>query len=150
MKIIGWVEKLPEIENSEIVRYVLQKVIDISSRKTTQGHAVTTMNNSLKKLEEKYNFLKHVEIKDTRYIEMLDPISVMSDIDNVQINDVGKALYDIIKTINSSLGKNAGYFFIKELKNTIDEDVYTVLEEMGLDLGIMQLESEVEEMTRKL
>jgi len=150
LKIIGWVEKLPEIENSEIVRYVLQKVIDISSRKTTQGHAVTTMNNSLKKLEEKYNFLKHVEIKDTRYIEMLDPISVMSDIDNVQINDVGKALYDIIKTINSSLGKNAGYFFIKELKNTIDEDVYTVLEEMGLDLGIMQLESEVEEMTRKL
>ena len=141
---------MPHFKNSEVVEHVLQALINISGRKTTKIQAISTMDDLIKKLQDKYNFLKHIEIKDTRFIENEEPVSVMSDIDGVKLNDVGKALYDIIKTMNSNLGKEAGYFFIKELKNNIGEDYYSTIEEMGLDFGVMQLEFEVNEMTKKL
>ncbi len=141
---------MPHFENSEVVRHVLQTLINISGRKTTKGQAVTVMNELIKKLQEKYDFLKHVEIKDIRFMETDEPVTVMSEIDSVKLNDVGKALYDIIKTMNSNLGREAGYFFIKELRNNIREDYYSTIEEMGLDLGVMQLEFEINQMTKKL
>jgi len=141
---------MPQVENSEVVRYVLQTLVDISGRKTTQIQAVLTLSELIKKLEGKYTFLKHIEVKDVRYSEIEDPISVMSDIDEVESNDVGKALYDIIKTMNTNLGKEAGHFFIRELRNRLGDNYNSTMEEMGVDLGLMQLEFEVNEMTKKL
>ena len=141
---------MPQIENSEVVKHILQKIIDISTRKTTEGHAVSTMNGLIKKLEEKYNFLRHIEIKDARFLEIAEPITVMSDINVVKSNNVGEALYDIITTMNNTLGKEAGHFFIKELRDNIEEDYYSTIEEMGLDLSVMQLEYEVNELEKKL
>jgi hypothetical protein len=141
---------MPNIENSEVVRHILQTLINISSRKTTKVQAISTVFESINKLKVKYDFLKHIEIKDTRFTETEDPVSVMSDINTVKLDDVGKALYDIIKTINTELGKGAGYFFIKELKNNIGDNYFSTIEEMGLDFGVMQLEFEVNEMTKKL
>ena len=141
---------MPEIDNSELVGYVLRKLVDISSRKTTQEQAFSTMSGLIKKFQNKYDFLRHVEVKDTRFSELQDPITVMSDFDNVKSDQVGKALYDIIKNMNESLGKNAGHFFIKELRTKIDENYATIIEDMGLDLGLMQLEFEVSQMTKKL
>jgi len=141
---------MPQLENSEVVKHVLQKLIDISSRKTTTGHAVSTMHDLIKNLERKYSFLKNIEIKDIRFLEMSEPITVMSDINGVKLIEVGKALSDIIKTMNLRLGNEAGHFFIKELKNSIADEYSTTIEEMGLDLGLMQLEFEVNKMAKEL
>jgi len=141
---------LPQLENSDVVKHVLHTLVSISSRKTNSGQAISTLYESIKKLKGKYNFLKHIEIKDTRFMELGDPITVMTDIDKIRSDNIGKALYDIIKSMNLSLGKDAGYFFIKELRNRIEEDYISTIEEMGLDLGLMQLEFEVNEMTKKL
>jgi hypothetical protein len=142
--------KTPSIKNSEIVKEILQKLYDISSRKTTEIHAISTMDKSLDELEKKYNFLRSIEIKDTRFSEMEEPITVMTDIDNVKSNELGRAIYDIIKTMNNSLGEGAGHFFIKEFRNSLGEETNSLIEEMGIDLGLLQLEFEVEEMSRKL
>ena len=104
---------MPQLENSEVVKRMLTILINISGRKTTAGHAVLTMDTLIKRLVEKYDFLKHVEINDTRFSEITDPVTVMSDIDTVGSNEMGKALHAIIRTMNESLGKDAGYFFIK-------------------------------------
>ena len=141
---------MPQLENSDVVKHVLQTLINISSRKTTSGQAISTLYESINKLKAKYGFLKNVEIKDTRFMELDDPVTVMSEIDGVESNNIGRALYDIIKTMNSNLGKDAGYFFIKELRNRMEEDYISTIEEMGLDLGLMQLEFEVNKMTKKL
>jgi len=141
---------LPQLENSEVMRHILQSLIEISGRKTTYGHDVLTMSDLIKKLRNKYDFLKNVEIKDTRFLELDESVSVISKIDNVKLNDVGNALHDIIKTMNYSLGEDAGHFFVKELKNRMTDDHLSTIEEMGLDLGLIQLEVEVEQMTRKL
>ncbi len=141
---------VPDMQNSEIMVYVLQKLFDISSRKTTQQQALSTMSGLIKKFENKYGFLRHIELKDTRFSELEEPISIMSGVDTIESDEVGKALYDIIRNMNMALGKNAGHFFIKELRTKMDENYITTIEDMGLDLGLMQLEFEVNQMTRKL
>ena len=141
---------MPELENSKVIEHILETLINISSRKTTAGYAVLKMNDLIKKLEEKYDFLKHIEIKDTRFTEVRNPVTVMSDIDSVKSGEIGKALYDIIKTMNNTLGKNAGHYFIRELKNNIGEYYSTRMEDMGVDLSLMQLEDEVAKMTKKI
>lgn len=141
---------MPPVENSEIVRHVLQTLVDISGRKTTQVQAVSTLSESIKQLKQKYNFLRHVEVKDIRYSELEDPITIMSDIDTIKSNDIGKALHDIIKMVNTNLGKEAGHFFIRELRNKLGDDYNSTMEDMGVDLGLMQLEVEIDEMTKKL
>ena len=141
---------MPHIENSEVVKHVLNTLINMSGRKTNTEYAVSTMNNLIKNLKMKYSFLKNVDIKDTRFLELSEPVTVMSDIDKINSADIGKALYDIIKTMNVALGKNAGYFFIKEFRNNVGDNYYSVMQEMGIDLGLLQLEFEVSEMTKKL
>lgn len=138
------------LDNSRVFKHVLDTLIDISSRKTTLGHAVSTMTNIIKKLEDKYDFLKHVEINDIRFIEQDEPISVMRDLNDIKSNKLGDALYDIIRTMNIALGKDAGHFFIKELKNNLQDIYGTSFEDMGLDLGLMQLEHEIKELTKKI
>ncbi len=141
---------MPQLENSDVVKHVLQNLINISSRKTTSGHAISTLYESINKLKEKYSFLKHVEIKDTTFLELDNPVTVMSEIDGVGSNKIGKALHDIIQTVNTNLGKEAGYFFIKELRSRMERDYISTIEDMGLDLGLMQLEFEVNVLTKKL
>ena len=139
-----------EIENSEIIRKVLNTLVSISSRKTTEGYAVSIMDTLIKRLEGTYEFLKHVEVSDTRFLEDDATISVMSDIDSVPSTEIGKAIHDIIVTMNESLGKDAGHFFIKEISRNIGDDYHSTIKDMGVDLGLMQLEHEVNELEKRV
>ncbi|MBE3135942.1 MAG: hypothetical protein IMZ43_00880 [Thermoplasmata archaeon] len=142
---------MPSPEKSDVMKNVLKTLISISSRKTDLPYAVMTMDDLIKRLETKYNFLKHVQINDDIYKEeTTDVISVMSDINTVPPTELGKALHAIIDSVNRSLGENAGHFFIKEIRNTLSDEDLTVIKNMGLDLGIMQLESEVTRLERDL
>ena len=136
---------LPQIKNSDIVEHVLRTMINISSRKTTEGYAVLTMDTLIKKLGEEYDFLRYVEVKDTRFLEDTSSISVLSDMDSVSPVEIGKALAALIATMNRSLGKNAGHFFIKEIQSNLEDDYYSTIMDMGVDLSLMQLEHEVSE-----
>ena len=135
---------MPELEKSDVIKNLLTTLIDISGRKTDKGHAITTMNTLIKQLETRYDFLKHVQIKDTRYTEGEDAVSVMSDINTVKPSEMGQAVHAIITTMDRSLGRNAGHFFIKEIRITLGDDYNSSIRDMGVDLGLMQLEREVE------
>jgi len=139
-----------KLENSDVVKEVLTKMINISGRKTNKGHAVYVMDSSLKKLLKKYDFLKHIEVKDTRFLEDIDPIDVMKEIDSIPPNEVGKAINEVITTMDKSLGKDAGYFFIKELSRNIHDDYQTTIKDMGIDLSLMQLEREIKELEKRM
>jgi len=139
---------MPEIENSDVIKNVLKILINISSRKTSKGYAFNTIDNIIKELKDKYDFLKFVKINDTRFIENEEPVSIMSNINTVNYLSMGNALNDIINTIHYSLGEQAGHFFIKELQRNIGGDYNSVIKEMGVDLGLMQLEKEVRDLDR--
>jgi len=135
-------------DKSEAVKNLLTNLITISGRKTDRGYAMITLDKVMRELENKYFFLKHVRIKDTRYIEDLDAIQVMPDINYVDSLEMGKALQDIITTMDNSLGENAGHFFLKDLISRLDDSNKMIISDMGVDLSIMQLEREVKKLER--
>ena len=141
---------MAELEKSKVVKNLLNVLIDISGRKTDKGHAIYTLDSVMKKLEVKYDFLKHVVIEDTRYVEGRNPIDVLSDINQVDSSKMGEAIHDIITTMDNSLGEDAGYFFIKEIRRNLDDEYKTSMDNMGVDLGLMQLEREVRNLEKSI
>jgi len=141
---------MASLENSEIVENLLNVLIDISGRKTDRGHAIFTLESVIRKLEDKYGFLTNIEVNDTRYLEFVNPIDVTSDINNTSSADIGEALHDIITTMDSSLGSDAGHFFIKEIRNKLSDEYRFSMDEMGVDLSLMQLEREVRNLERSI
>ncbi len=139
---------MPTIRRSDVVKNVLTTLLQVSGRKTNQGHAISTLDYLIKQLENRYDFLKHVKIIDTRFLEGEDPVSVMADINKIAPAETGKAIQDIISIMHSSLGRSAGHFFIKELQTTLRDDDVSSMKRMGVDLGLMQLEQEVKEWER--
>ena len=138
-------------KKSEIMKNVLRTLISISSRKTDLPYTIMTMEDLIKRLETQYRFLKHIQINNDYYTEQSgDMISVMSDINTVPPNELGKALHSIIDSMNRSLGENAGHFFIKEIRNKLSDEYLTVMRDMGVDLGLMQLESEINRLEKEI
>ena len=88
-----------------MVGKLLRTLLSVSGRKTTKSFAISTMSDLVKNLEEKYDFLKHVEVKNTLFVEDEDPIIVMSDINNINPTDIGPALSTIIFKILLALLK---------------------------------------------
>jgi hypothetical protein len=142
---------MPILEKSEVMKNVLKTLISISSRKTDLPYAIMNLEDLIKQLETRYTFLKNIQINDDVYNEQTtDVISVMSDINTVSPTELGQALHAIINSVNRSLGENAGHFFIKEIRNRLTDESLSVMREMGVDLGLMQLESEITHLEREL
>ncbi|MBN1860183.1 MAG: hypothetical protein JW840_01845 [Candidatus Thermoplasmatota archaeon] len=142
---------MPVLEKSEIMKNILKILISISSRKTDLPYTIMTIEDLMKQLEARYGFLKHIRINDDFYNEeSADIITVMSDINKVPPTQLGKAIHSLIDSMNRSLGENAGHFFIKELRNKLSDEYLNVMRDMGVDLGLMQLESEITRLEREL
>ena len=141
---------MPDLKKSDLVISVIKTLIEISGRKTSRGHALFTMENTLKKLEGRYSFLKDVKIIDNRYSEYSESVDVTTTLEDTEPTKMGEAIHDIITTMNSSLGSGAGHFFIKELRRNLDDEYVTSMRKIGVDLGIMQLEHEVAEMEKAI
>jgi hypothetical protein len=139
---------MPDLKKSEVIKNLLDIMIKISGRKTNKGHAITTMESLLKQLEPRFAFLKHIQISDTRYSEDEDTVNIESDINNVKLVDMGKAINEIITTMDRTLGKSAGHFFIKEIRSTMNDEHRSIMMDIGVDLGLLQLEREVEDWER--
>ena len=129
---------------------VLTTLINISGRKTTEEHAVFVMDSLIKKLGGTYDFLKHVEVSDTRFLEDGVSFTVMSDVNSISPTEIGKAIHAIIVTMNEMMGRDAGHFFAKEISRSIGDEYYSTIGDMGVDLSLLQLEHEVNEMEKRL
>jgi len=136
------------LENSELVKILLNILIDISSRKTDRGHAIYTMEGVMEKLKNKYIFLKNVQVTDNRFIENKELIDVSSGIDDIDSTEMGRAINDIITTMHYSLGDKAGHFFIKDLQRNLEDKYSSHIQELGVDLSILQLEKQVKDLEK--
>jgi len=85
------------------------------------------------------------------FFEAGDSVTVMSDLDSVSSTEMGEAIHDIMFSMIKSLGRDTGYYFIKEIGHRIGDDYYaTIKENMGINLSLMQLEWDVSRMERRL
>lgn len=127
------------LEPADVTRQFLETIIHIIGRKTSEEYAAVTVRTLLKKLYLKYTFIREMEIKDTRFMELESSVRVGESLNSIDPKEIGNALKDLIKMIMSSIGKTAGYFFIRELREKIGTDSNEMLlKTMGVDLTLMQ------------
>ena len=138
------------IENSELIKELLETMLSISGRKTTPSHATYVVESTIKTLKDQYSFLNDIGIQDTTFIEEGDQVTVMTNVNDISKNEFGSAIKDLLYGITESLGKDAGHFFFKEISQKLDEESLTTMRDYGVDLGLMQLEQTVSKMENTL
>ena len=136
------------MENDELIQKVLSSIVSLSRRKTTESHAVYVMDSVLEKLKERHPLLEHVEVQDTTYLEEGKPVTIMTDVNTIPKQEVAQALQDVIMLTNTSLGRDAGYFFLKELSRLMGDNYISEMKDIGIDLNLMQLEQQIKEMEK--
>jgi hypothetical protein len=141
---------VPEADNVNIIKNVVNVLISISGRKTDHGHALMMMDALIKQLEPQFNFLKNIHIPEKLYSESSEIVSVMSDINVVKPTEMGKAIHALILTLHDSLGDSAGHFFIKEIKQTLGDEYVSRMKEIGVDFTLLQLDDEFTRMKKLL
>lgn len=131
---------MPQFENKEILGRILRSTIGVISRRTSEAYANVIIGNALRELAEKHSFLRHVEIQGTQYTEMFDVVTIASDLNHVEPKEIGRVAKEFLEKITKSMGKNAGYYFIKEIKEDLPYDYEKTIKELGIDLDLLQLE----------
>jgi hypothetical protein len=127
------------LDTADITRQFLQAVIRIIGRKTSEEYAAVTIRNMIKKLQPTYPFFQYVKIRDTRFLELESSVSTQEELNNANPKDVGSALKDLMKIIMKSMGKTAGYFFIREVREKIGTDYdIRLVKTMDVDLTFLQ------------
>ena len=129
---------MKEIENSDLIIEVLKALYTTVSRRTTQSFAVAVIDTIIRTIEERYDFLKYVQID--RSGELADFIDINPKLNDVHPAKIGKSIEAIVQVVYMDLREKAGVYFINEVKNNIDEDVIMKLRESGVDLELLMLQ----------
>lgn len=131
---------MAQFENHELVGRLLQTTIEVIGRRTSENYAAMAVGNVLENLTKRYVFLKNVEIKNTQFIEAVDAVDVKSGFSNVDSKEVAKASSDFINVITDRIGEHAGFFFIREIKETLPFEYEKTFKELGLDFDVLQMD----------
>jgi hypothetical protein len=131
---------MPQLDNKDILGCILRSTINVIGRRTSGSYANIFISKTLRELSEKYSFLQLIEIKENQYSETIEAVWIDSDLNDVEINEIGKATNELMIAITKSMGKNAGYFFIREIKETLPFDYELAIKQIGVDLDLIQLQ----------
>jgi hypothetical protein len=129
---------MSDIENSDLLERVLKALYTTATRRTTQNFAVAIIDTIIRTIEERYEFLKYVQIYTDGGSE--DFINVSSDLNSVHPAKIGKAIEAIVQVVYTDLEEKAGLYFIKEVKINAGEEIISKLREYGVDLELLMLQ----------
>ena len=96
-----------ELEKSDVINRLLQSIVKVISRRSSEDYALVMVGNTIKKLQDKYDFLNYIDIKATRYSEIENIVTIDSSINTVEPEEIGKAIQEIVGIIVTAMGKNA-------------------------------------------
>lgn len=128
-----------EIENRELLGRIIKSTIGVISRRTSEPYANMVIINAIKRLRMRYLFFNHVKILSGEYNEIFDVVKIEQEINQVESEEIGKAAKDFIQIIMDEMGKDAGYYFIREIKEDLPYDYERSIKSVGLDLDVLQL-----------
>ena len=63
---------MSQLKNSEIIKHVLQTLINKIGRRTSESFALVIIDTVIKELESKYDFLKYAKIENMLYSERIN------------------------------------------------------------------------------
>jgi len=132
---------MAQIQNSDVLFRILKSTIDVISRRTSDSYANIVIGNVIEELKSDYELYEYVTIKKNTYSEeIIEAIELDEDVNNIKTSILGEGINQFIKQIIETLGKEAGYFFIKEIKEDIPYDLEQVVKDIGIDLDFLQLQ----------
>ncbi|MEM0493197.1 MAG: hypothetical protein QXS02_04520 [Candidatus Thermoplasmatota archaeon] len=129
-------------DNATLMKHVLSSLLNVASRRTTEGFTITVIRTMLKTLEKEFTFLNNINITESIYPEHNELINISIDINLVPPEMIGKSVESLIRVICMDLKEDAGLFFIREFKECIGEDILRELNERGVNLN--ELEDEIQ------
>ena len=131
---------MPQLENDKVLDCILRSIIGVISRRTSETYAAMTVISALKTLIEKHRFLQYIDIKGTQYTEFFKVVNIQPEINAIEAANIGKAGKEFIQKITQTMGKNAGYYFIKEIKEDLPYDYEQSIKEFNIDLDLLQFQ----------
>jgi len=141
---------MAEVKKQELVRSFLQTIVDIISRRTSESYSSMVLNNVFRNLNSKHVFLRDIEIKNPQFSEVYNMVDIKSDLGFINEEEIKTFTVDLINDLINSMGRSAGFFFIKEIKQELPADYEKQLKNLGVDFGIMQLEFILEKSSKYL
>lgn len=136
---------MPQKNNSEIIKQVLNTLINTVRRKGGEKRAISMLSSLLKELESEYVFLQYVEVQDIRLLEEKERVIVMPNINAVLPTEVGKVLHIIILKLSLILEDKDGYFLIREFQQRIGNEYSAIIKTIGIDTELLLLEYYLEQ-----
>ena len=132
---------MPEPNNVDVVRRVLNALFAVAGRRTLDSYAIMVINTVIKKLELDYDFLKGVELQESAHLEGKEvAITIPSSINKVDSAKVGDAIDTLIRVVYLDLKDDAGVYFISEVKERLGEEHAEDIRKLGVDLDQIQAE----------
>lgn len=144
---------LLKIKNSEVTENVIRALTNLLNKILPEKRAVEIMIAAVRKLEEKYDFLKYIKISDTSDSDGFYTIRVLPDINNVSSAEMAEAIEKLIENVGVSIDwKDEEVSFIESFKNELLEEQLEKIGKKGVDLSRIQMilsRKEYEEVARK-
>lgn len=131
---------MPQLYNDDIISRIIISVINVIRRRTSEDFAIIIINKVIKKLRDRYTLFNYIEVKNASYSKVNEIIDIKPDVNQVNINEIGKAFREFFERITSFIGIDAGYYFIKEVEEDLPYDYQLKIKDLGIDLNLMQLE----------
>jgi len=130
---------MPQYDNKDLIGLMLKSTIGVLGRRTSESYANLIVNDDIDKLSEKYPFLRYVHIKGTKYTEVFEIVTIDQEINEVGIEKIGNTLREFLENVIIQMGKNAGYYFLREIKEDLPFSYIESIKNIGVDLDYLQL-----------
>ena len=129
---------MSDIENSVLLKASLRAIFNTVARRTSYKFAFAFLESIIKNIEEKFDFLKDIQIRTDNDYE--DFAIISSDLSSVHPVRIGKVIEFIIQIVLIDLKDKAGHYFIKEVKKNIGDEIIYKLKEYGVDFELIVLQ----------
>ena len=132
------------INHSDVIKHTLYSLIVVARPKSSIDYAWSIIKRLLAELKTDYDFLKYIHIDEIENLEdTINDIAVTSGLNDIEPKKIGQAIQNIIDIFKTRMGNKAGYFFLTEFKETLGNEYYSIIKEMGVDLRLIDLQSKI-------
>ncbi len=131
-----------QIKNSDMIKHIIHAIHKTMSRRTSEIFSALVLKDMIKELQQKYEFLKFVKIKELGYLEDKENlVNISAGINLFDSEDIGKFIESLLRVASNNIkNEEASLYFIKETKEQINEKYEHELKNYGVDLAVIQLE----------
>ncbi len=134
----------PASDTTEVLRQVIQTILEVLAKATSEEFAIHALNTFLHMPEERITVLKSVTIETLQEDDGTKK-SIMANIPEVSESEARRAIQRLLETIVQTLGEKVGSTFIIDFRDALDKTTLARIEQMGVNLHMIALHQSMHE-----